>query len=82
VLLDRGLSGLDGLEVCRALRGEPVSGLPEVPIILLGEEKASESELLAAFAAGATDYVPGPVKATLLRSRVRAWLLRMAPDFA
>jgi DNA-binding response OmpR family regulator len=82
VLLDRGLSGLDGLGVCRALRGEPASGLPEVPIILLGEEKASESELLAAFAAGATDYVPGPVKATLLRSRVRAWLLRMAPDFA
>jgi DNA-binding response OmpR family regulator len=35
--------------------------------------KLQEVDLVAAFAAGATDYLTKPVKPTLVRSRVRAW---------
>ncbi len=80
VLLARRLAGLNGLAVCQLLRAESASGLQEVPIVLLGEKQPSTAELMAAFAAGATDYVPAPFKAALLRSRVRAWLMRTAPD--
>lgn len=40
--------------------------------------KLHERDLVEAFRAGATDYLTKPVKPTLVRSRVRAWLLRTA----
>jgi DNA-binding response OmpR family regulator len=38
--------------------------------------KLKEVDLVEAFTAGATDYLTKPVKPTLVRSRVRTWLLR------
>jgi DNA-binding response OmpR family regulator len=38
--------------------------------------KLHEVDLVEAFAAGATDYLTKPVKPTLVRARVRAWLQR------
>jgi DNA-binding response OmpR family regulator len=40
--------------------------------------KLRETDLVEAFRAGATDYLTKPVKPNLVRSRVRAWLLRTA----
>jgi DNA-binding response OmpR family regulator len=40
--------------------------------------KLQETDLVEAFMAGATDYLTKSVKPTLVRSRVRAWLLRTA----
>jgi DNA-binding response OmpR family regulator len=76
ILLDTALPGHDGLTVCRTLRAETEPWLRDMPIVLLTEEKRTEKDLIEAFAAGATDYLAGPIKPTLIRSRVRAWLLR------
>lgn len=76
ILLDMVLPGLDGLGVCRLLRAEADPHLRDVPIVMLTGEKFRERDLVEAFAAGVTDYLTKPIKPTLIRSRVRAWLLR------
>jgi two-component system alkaline phosphatase synthesis response regulator PhoP len=76
ILLDMHLPGLDGLAVCRALRAAPDPHLCEVPIVMLTGVRLHEGDLAEAFAAGATDYLTKPVKPTLVRARVRAWLQR------
>lgn len=76
ILLDMHLPGLDGLAVCRALRAESDPRLCNVPIVMLTGVRLHEADLVEAFAAGATDYLTKPVKPTLVRSRVRAWLQR------
>ena len=74
-----GVAGrLDGLAVCRMLRAEPDPRLCDVPIVMLTGVKLTEADLVEAFVAGATDYLTKPVKPTLVRSRVRAWLSRTA----
>jgi DNA-binding response OmpR family regulator len=76
ILLDMHLPGIDGLAVCRILRAEPDPRLRTVPIVILTGVKLKETDLVEAFMAGATDYLTKPVKPTLVRSRIRAWLLR------
>ena len=76
ILLDMVLPGLDGLGVCRLLRAEADPRLCDVPIVMLTGEKLHERDLVAAFEAGVTDYLTKPIKPTLIRSCVRAWLLR------
>jgi DNA-binding response OmpR family regulator len=46
--------------------------------VVLTGAKLKETDLLEGFRAGATDYLTKPVKPTLVRSRVRGWLLRTA----
>ena len=79
ILLDLMLPARDGMEVCRTLRADPDPGMADVPILMLTGTKLKEDDLVEAFLAGATDYLLKPVKPTLVRSRVRGWLLRTAP---
>jgi CheY-like chemotaxis protein/phosphoribosyl 1,2-cyclic phosphodiesterase len=76
ILLDMILPGMNGLDVCRALRAETDPYLCDVPIVILTGMRLQEKDLVEAFAAGVTDYLIKPVKLPLIRSRVRAWLLR------
>jgi CheY-like chemotaxis protein len=76
ILLDMRLPGSDGLDLCRTLRAEPAPRLRDTPIVILTGTKLGEADLIEAFRAGATDYLAKPVKPTLVRSRVRSWLLR------
>jgi DNA-binding response OmpR family regulator len=76
VVLDMHLPGRDGLEVCRALRADRDPRLADLPVLMLTGEKLEETDLVEAFVAGATDYLTKPIKPTLVRSRVRGWLLR------
>ncbi len=64
------------LEVCRRLRAEQDRELREVPVLVVAEMDAGTDEVVDAFRSGATDYLSWPVKPTLLRARVRSWLLR------
>jgi CheY-like chemotaxis protein/phosphoribosyl 1,2-cyclic phosphodiesterase len=78
ILLDLHLPGRDGLDLCRALHADPDPGLAELPVLVLTGARVKESDLIDAFTAGAADYLTKPIKPSLVRSRVRGWLLRAA----
>jgi CheY-like chemotaxis protein/ribonuclease BN (tRNA processing enzyme) len=78
VLLDMNLPGRDGMDVCKTVRSESDPRLRDTPIIVLTGLRQKETDLVAAFTAGATDYLTKPIKPTLVRSRIRGWLLRTA----
>jgi len=73
VLLDLMLPGLDGLEVCRTLRGDPRTAA--VPIIML-TARAEESDRIVGLELGADDYVTKPFSPNEVVARVRALLRR------
>ena len=81
ILLDWRMPGMDGLEVCRILRGDPDPQLRGMPVVLLTAQMGKEN-ITAGFAAGVTDYLTKPFKPAHVRSRVRGWLLRSQPDVA
>jgi DNA-binding response OmpR family regulator len=74
VILDLMLPGLDGLSVCRALRGDGNA----VPIIML-TARSTEDDKLAGLELGADDYVTKPFSPRELVARVRAILRRLEP---
>jgi two-component system response regulator MprA len=74
VLLDLGLPGLGGLEVCRRLRAEG-DGTP----ILMLTARDSTPDLVTGLDAGADDYLPKPFALEELLARLRAMLRRAAP---
>jgi DNA-binding response OmpR family regulator len=76
VILDLMLPGLNGLEICRALRADTrTAALPIVMLTARGEE----SERILGLDSGADDYVVKPFSPNELMARVRALLRRTAP---
>lgn len=73
VILDVRLPALDGLEVCRRLRGDPATA--ELPIIMLTACSA-EVDRVVGLEVGADDYVVKPFSVRELGARVRALLRR------
>ena len=71
VVLDLGLPGMDGLEVCRRLRAEG-SGVP----VLVLTARADEVDTVVGLDAGADDYVTKPFRLAELLARARALLRR------
>src|SRR5437016_2171447 len=71
VILDVAMPGVDGLAVCRRLRGK---GL-DLPILLLTARDAVEDRV-AGLDAGADDYLVKPFAAEELLARIRALLRR------
>ena len=70
VVLDIGLPGIDGFEVCRRLRSRTA-----VPILILSA-RDEEVDRVAGLAAGADDYVTKPFSPRELVARVKAILRR------
>jgi CheY-like chemotaxis protein len=68
------------LAACRKLRSSSDPRLREIPVLLVADSAPSAREVMEAFEAGATDYLSRPIKPTLLRSRIRGWLLRNQPS--
>jgi DNA-binding response OmpR family regulator len=71
VILDLMLPRIDGLEVCRILRGEMT-----VPILML-TAKTDEVDRVVGLEIGADDYVTKPFSMRELLARVRAMLRRV-----
>ncbi|TET52599.1 MAG: response regulator transcription factor [Anaerolineales bacterium] len=71
VVLDLNLPGMDGLDVCRALRR-----VSDVPIIML-TARVEEVDRLIGLELGADDYVTKPFSPRELVARVRAVLRRI-----
>jgi len=70
VVLDLGLPGIDGFEVCRRLRSR--TGVP----ILILSARDDEVDRVAGLEAGADDYVTKPFSPRELVARVKAILRR------
>ncbi|BCB80934.1 response regulator transcription factor [Phytohabitans flavus] len=70
VVLDVMMPQVDGLDVCRILRGES-----EVPILLL-TARTTEDDMLLGLDVGADDYITKPYSPRELTARVRALLRR------
>lgn len=68
VLLDVMLPGIDGFDVCRAIRR-----VSDAPIVML-TARSDTSDVVTGLEAGADDYVPKPFKPKELVARVRARL--------
>ena len=75
VLLDLNLPFIDGLEVCRLLRGRPSSA--GIPIIMV-TARTGEADRVGGLELGADDYVTKPFSLRELVARVRAVLRRPA----
>src|SRR5699024_8656528 len=70
VLLDVMLPGMNGVEVCKALRDET-----DIPIIMMSALTDSV-DVIAGLEAGADDYVTKPFENSVLMARIKARLRR------
>lgn len=68
IMLDVMMPGMDGFEVCRRLRADPI--LCEVPVVMVTALDDQESRLKG-FEAGADEFISKPYNLTELRARVR-----------
>src|SRR6186997_467559 len=73
LLLDVMLPGIDGRDICRALRADPQ--LQTIPVILI-TARAEEAERVAGLELGADDYITKPFSPREVVARVRAVLRR------
>ena len=73
VVLDLMLPGMDGLELCRWIRGRS-----QLPLIML-TARAEESDRIVGLELGADDYVTKPFSPRELAARVRTVLRRSSP---
>jgi adenylate cyclase len=71
VLLDVMMPNIDGLEVCRQLKGN--AGLAFTPVILV-TAKAATQDVVAGLDAGADEYLTKPIDQSALVARVRSVL--------
>ena len=76
ILLDLMLPGLDGLEVCRRIRGEAQT--QPLPIIML-TAKGEEADIVTGLELGADDYIVKPFSPRVLLARLRAALAAPQP---
>lgn len=76
IVLDIGLPGIDGFEVCRRVRARA-----QVPILML-TAREDEVDRVAGLESGADDYVVKPFSVRELVARVKAILRRTGPNGA
>jgi two-component system, OmpR family, alkaline phosphatase synthesis response regulator PhoP len=74
ILLDVMLPGMDGLEVCRALRADPATA--HIPLVML-TAKGEESDRIVGLEIGADDYITKPFSPNEVIARIRALLRRV-----
>jgi two-component system, OmpR family, alkaline phosphatase synthesis response regulator PhoP len=74
ILLDLMLPGIDGLEVCKALKEEKRTA--SIPIIML-TAKSQESDKVIGLELGADDYMTKPFSPRELIARIKAVLRRI-----
>ena len=73
IVLDVLLPGLDGLEVCKALRRNPATA--SIPIVML-TARSEDADVVAGLELGADDYLTKPFSPRVLLARIKAVLRR------
>lgn len=79
ILLDLMLPGMDGLEVCRALKRE--SETRDIPLVMV-TAKGEEADIVTGLELGADDYITKPFSPRVLLSRLKAVLRRQSREGA
>ena len=74
VILDLMLPGIDGLEVCKNLKGDTKTA--SIPVIML-TAKSQESDKIVGLELGADDYMTKPFSPRELIARIKAVLRRV-----
>ena len=69
ILLDIMMPDIDGYEVCRRLKADPLTH--QIPIIFITSKTEIESERMG-MELGAVDYITRPINPSILLSRVKA----------
>jgi DNA-binding response OmpR family regulator len=77
ILLDVGMPGLDGWELCEILRRQTQTR--EVPVLFL-TGRAEVRDRITAMQVGGSDFISKPFRARELRTKVRALLGREEGD--
>jgi two-component system alkaline phosphatase synthesis response regulator PhoP len=77
VVLDLMLPGMDGLDVCRALKKEEKT--MAIPVIML-TAKGEESDIVAGLELGADDYIVKPFSPKVLVARIKTVLRRKSAE--
>jgi two-component system, OmpR family, alkaline phosphatase synthesis response regulator PhoP len=73
IVLDLMLPGVDGLEVCKALKRDARTAA--IPIVML-TARGEEADIVAGLELGADDYLTKPFSPRVLLARIRAVLRR------
>ena len=73
MILDLNLPGMNGLDVCRAMRRDP--WMSRIPVLMLTGQ-AEEDDVVAGLEVGADDYMTKPFSPKLLTARVKSLLSR------
>ena len=73
IVLDLMLPMVDGLEICRRLRADPVT---RNILVLMLTAKSEETDEVVGFSVGTDDYVAKPFSVKVLLERIRALLRR------
>ncbi len=73
VILDLMLPGIDGLDVCRRLKGDPATAA--IAIVML-TARGEEADVVTGLELGADDYVTKPFSPRVLLARLKAVLRR------
>jgi len=73
ILLDLMLPGMNGLEVCRAIKR--INSTKEIPVIML-TAKGEESDIVVGLEVGADDYITKPFSPKVLVARINTVLRR------
>lgn len=73
LILDLMLPGIDGLEVCKTLKNDPLTS--HIPIIML-TAKGEDADIVTGLELGADDYITKPFSPRVLTARIKAVLRR------
>lgn len=73
VLLDVMLPGMDGFDVCRALRSE--KSTREIPVVMI-TARGEEADVVTGLEIGADDYITKPFSPRVVASRIKSVLRR------
>ncbi len=73
IVLDLMLPGIDGLEVCRRLKGD--AAYKSIPIVMVSA-RGEEPDVVSGLELGADDYIAKPFSPRLLLARIKSVLRR------
>lgn len=75
ILLDLMLPEVDGLEICRQLKGEDKT--KDIPVIMI-TAKGTEADIVIGLSIGADDYLPKPFSPQVLLARIKVIFRRLS----